>query len=180
MKVNSVVCLGGLGVFGNFLAFVNGAAAHVPTYGAFDLQVRANLCANEPQGFNLPCNVFFNSSTPSLNNSGKVAIKLDVIGSSQGVWFGGNQTGGIVYTSPSDAGVSDVWMNNLGYVVFPQTFSAQNGIYFYDSVANTSGLRTTLRVPCVSSRFFRGVCFALAFSIPADAAFVYLGWLVVA
>lgn len=120
------------------------AVAHVPEYKEFQLQVRSNLCANEPAGFNLPCNVFFNSSTPVLNDTGQVAIKLDVVGSSQGVWFGADGAGAIAYTSPADAFLSDVGMNNAGYVVFPQTFSAQNGIYFYDSAANTSGLRTSL------------------------------------
>lgn len=120
------------------------AVAHVPEYKDFQLQVRSNLCANEPQGFNLPCNVFFNSSTPALNDTGQVAIKLDVVGNSQGVWFGANGAGSIAYITPAEAIISDVGINDAGYVVFPQTFSSQNGIYFYDSALNSSGLRTTL------------------------------------
>ncbi len=129
------------------VAFASVAAhAHVPTYNTFQLQARSNLCANEAQGFNLPCSVFFNSSTPAINDHAKVVIKLDVIGSSgkQGIWYGGNGTGSIVYQSPVDASVSDPTLNNAGYAVFPQTLSSQNGLYYYNSQTQMSGLRSTL------------------------------------
>jgi hypothetical protein len=129
---------------GSILALSVAAAAHVPHYKEFQLQVRSNLCANEAQGFNLPCNVFFNSSTPAINDYGQVAVKLDVVGNSQGVWFGAEGAGSIAYTSPAGAFLSDVGLNNAGYVVFPQTDAPPNGIYFYDSVTNASGLRTSL------------------------------------
>jgi hypothetical protein len=118
----------------------------VPTYSTFQLHVRSNLCANVQEGtFNIPCNHFFNSSTPWTNNCGRIAVKLDVIGSTggQGVWSSVNAMGGIVYTSPADASVSDPTINNAGYIVFSQSLSSQNGLYFYNTRAMMGGLRTT-------------------------------------
>lgn len=117
----------------------------LPTYSTFELQVRSNLCVNEgPEVFNLNCNSFFTSGTPTLNNAGQVAIRLNAIGGSDsvGVWFGAVGEGGIVYTSPAGALVSDAVLNNNGRLVFPQTFSAQNGVYFYDAGDDTSGFLT--------------------------------------
>ena len=144
MSLKSNVGVQHVMLFGLLLPGGAAALAHVPHYKEFQLQARSNLCANEPQGFNLPCNVFFNSSTPAINDSGQVAIKLDVVGNSQGVWFGAAGAGSIAYVTPAEAIISDVGMNDAGYVVFPQTESSQNGIYFYDSASNSSGLRTTL------------------------------------
>lgn len=58
---------GSVALFG----FVQIALGHVPNYKNFQLQVRSNLCANEPQGYNLPCDVFFNSATPAINDAGQ-------------------------------------------------------------------------------------------------------------
>jgi hypothetical protein len=121
------------------------AIADVPTYTEFELQARSNLCVNEgPTVFNLPCDHFFTSGTVTLNNTGQVAIRLQVMGGAdtQGIWFGAEGEGDIVYTSPVGASVSDTVMNNHGYAVFPQTFSSLNGVYFYDSDADTSGFLT--------------------------------------
>ena len=132
---------------GSVLAFVgiftSIVRAEVPTYSTFELQARANFCANPSGSFNLQCNVFFANATPVINDSGQVTMKLDVVGSSQGIWFGGAASGAIAYTSPSDASLSDPWLNNAGYLVFPQTFSPNNGIKYYDSVAQESGHLTT-------------------------------------
>jgi hypothetical protein len=121
------------------------ALAQVPTYTTFELQVRSNLCVNEsPNVFNLPCDHFFTSGTPTLNDAGQAAIRLNVMGGSDsmGLWFGAAGSGSISYTSPAGALVSDADMNNLGYTVFPQTFSSLNGVYFYDHDTDTSGIRT--------------------------------------
>lgn len=128
-------------------AAASGATSHgqVPSYADFELQARSNLCVNEgPTVFNLPCDHFFTSGTVTLNDAGQAAIRLVVMGSSdsQGIWFGASGDGDIAYTSPAGAFVSDTVMNNDGYAVFPQSFSAQNGVYFYDSVSDTSGFRT--------------------------------------
>ena len=117
----------------------------LPSYATFELQVRSNLCVNEgPEVFNLNCDSFFTSGTPTLNNAGQVAIRLNAIGGtdSGGVWFGAAGGGGVVYTSPAGALVSDTVLNHHGRLVFPQTFSAQNGVYFYDAGDETSGLLT--------------------------------------
>lgn len=119
--------------------------AETPTYTEFELQVRSNLCVNEsPEVFNLPCDHFFTSGTVTLNNAGQVAIRLNVMGGADtsGIWFGESANGDIVYTSPEGAFVSDANLNNNGYVVFPQTFSSLNGVYFYDSATDTSGFLT--------------------------------------
>ena len=122
---------------------ISHVSAGVPTYSEFQLKVRSNFCVNPAGSFNLPCNVFFANATPALNDARQVAIKLDVLGSSQGIWFWDGKEGIIAYTSPADAGLSDPTINNSGYVVFPQSFSSQNGVYFYDHVAGTNGLLTS-------------------------------------
>ena len=62
------------------------ALAHVPTYSDFELQARANLCANPAEGtHNLPCNASISNSTASVNDDQQVAIKV----------FGGDGTNGI-------------------------------------------------------------------------------------
>jgi hypothetical protein len=122
-----------------------GALAHgdVPIYSTFELKVRANFCVNPSGSYNLPCNVFFANATPAMNDDQQIAIKLDVLGSSQGIWFGDGKTGEIVYTSPADAILSDPTINSNGYVVFPQALSPQNGIYFFDHGAGTNGFLTS-------------------------------------
>lgn len=117
--------------------------ADVPTYTVFELQARSNFGVNPSGSYNLPPNVFFNSVTPALNNAGQVAFKVSPVGKAQGVWFGAGGSGSIAYVSPNDAFISDVSLNNQGYVVFPQTFSSQNGIYFYDGATNSSGFKVS-------------------------------------
>jgi len=123
--------------------------AGVPTYNEFELQARSNLCVNTGGAdvFNLPCDAFFNSSTPAINN-GQVAVQLGVLPNSEadGVWFGADGAGEIVFTSESGASVSDVSLNNNGKAVFEIFFASQNGIFFYDSNTDASGLETTLPI----------------------------------
>jgi hypothetical protein len=130
-------------VFAFVLIYSSMAGADVPTYSTLELQARANFCGNPGGSFNLPCSTFFANATPVVNDVGQVTMKLDVVGASQGIWFGSAGVGAIAYTSPSGASLSDPWVNNAGYVVFPQTSSPSNGIKFYDNAGPTNGHLTT-------------------------------------
>lgn len=118
------------------------ARAAVPTYSHFQLQVRSNLCANPAQGTeNIPCDHFFGNGTPVINNAGQWCVKLDVMGSTgkQGILYGVNGTAQIVYSSQVDDTLSDPWINNNGRIVWPQYFSAQNGLFKYDVATASAG-----------------------------------------
>jgi hypothetical protein len=121
------------------------AHAAVPHYDVFQLQARSNLCANPGEGTeNLPCDYFFANATPALNDQGRWAVKLDVMGAtgSQGILTGIDGAAAIVYTSPADATLSDPWINNNGVIAFPQGFSSKNGVYAYDTGKGAGGLLT--------------------------------------
>jgi hypothetical protein len=118
------------------------ALAAPPTYVGYQLQARANFSG----AFNLPNATFFTNATPRLNSAGKVVIKIEVLNvtGSQAVWLGQNGSGGLVYTSPVDATISDASINNPGRAIFEQFFSSQDALFYYDSVTLTGGLATTL------------------------------------
>ena len=86
----------------------------------------------------------FTNGTPDLNDAGQVAIKLDVINNTgtQNL-LGTKAKGDTAYTSPVDASLSDATINAAGLVVFPQTFSAANGVYFFTAPDDSSGLLTS-------------------------------------
>ncbi|MGE3180352.1 MAG: hypothetical protein AB7N71_01880, partial [Phycisphaerae bacterium] len=116
--------------------------AALPQYDPPQLQCRANFSG----AFQLPNVTFFTNSTPSINDEAAVAISLGIVsGQDQdGIWYGGNGSGGIVFTTSLEAILSDVSLNDAGLIVGPQSFSSQDGIYFYDDSDMSSGLLTTL------------------------------------
>jgi hypothetical protein len=104
------------------------------------LQVRADTGGT---AFNLPNGSTFNSVTPTLNDLGKVAVKVNTIGltTSPGLWFGGQGTGGLVYNANDNAALlSDPYINIHNQISFPRfasTSAVDDGLYVYD---NSTGM----------------------------------------
>ncbi len=120
--------------------------AQVPAYREFELQARSNLSVNVNEGtYNLPPDTFFANATADINNNREVTFRLNIIeaGDEQGIFHASGGQGSIVYTSPAGAFLSDSTINNHGYIVFPRSFAAPNGVYFVDTLAQTSGLLTS-------------------------------------
>ncbi len=118
------------------------AAQTLPISYQIQLQVRADTGGT---AFNLPNGSTFNSVTASVNDLGKVAVKVSTVGltTSPGVWFGGQGTGALVYNAnDNDAILSDTYVNVHNQVSFPRfvsTSPADDGLYVYD---NTTGMTT--------------------------------------
>ncbi len=133
----------------SILAASGPVAADVPNYNTFTLHLRSNLCVNKGGAgspvFNIPCDTFFNSATPVINDEGSVAVSLTLIeaGDFEGVFVSDACGAGIVYTSTAGASVSDVSINNIGDVVFEQVFSSENGLWIYDDSNDTTARETT-------------------------------------
>lgn len=121
--------------------FSTAATAAFPDYEPPQLQCRSNFSG----AFNLPDTTFFTNGTPSLNDSGQVSISLGIVAGQdqEGIFLGANGVGGVVFTTVTGALLSDVSLNNNGLIVAPQTFSPQDGIYFYDDSDASSRLLTT-------------------------------------
>jgi hypothetical protein len=117
------------------------ALAGLPDYEQFELIARSGFTS----AYRLPVSHFFANASPELNDDRLVAFKLDVMGGTgtQGIFVGDVDAGDIRYTSPFDAGVSDPDINNDGMTVFEQSFSSNNGLYFYDHGDGSSGILTT-------------------------------------
>lgn len=125
------------------LVLAAGAFGNVPGYETIQLQVRSNFSVNPGGSYNIPGDHFFGSATPALNDNGQVSVLIGTIAGSAAkkVWFGGGGSGGLVYTSPDDAFLSDVAINNAGRIVFPQDFVSPSGVIFVDTAAgNTNGV----------------------------------------
>jgi len=124
-------------------------AADVPDYDTLDLRVRSNLCVNKggpgSPVFNLPCDTFFTSNTPDINDSGSVAISLGIVegGNTEGVFLWTSASADIVYESAGEASVGDVMMNNDGDIVWDQFFSNEDGLWLYDASTGTAARETT-------------------------------------
>ncbi len=137
MKWFVTIALAGL-----LLAPIQLPAQTFPINYQLQLQVRANTGGT---AFNLPNGSTFNSVSPSLNNSGNVAVKVNTVGltTSPGLWFGGHGAGSLVHnTSDTNAILSDPFLNNQNKVSFPRaasTSTADDGLYVYD---NASGMTT--------------------------------------
>jgi hypothetical protein len=129
-------------VIGSALLALTAFAAQLPDYdGSLELQVRSNIV----DGFNLPANSSFNSKTPSLADSGRVAVSLGIVGGdvdTVGLWLGGSGSGSLVWSDGSGALISDCSLNNAGLAIFPLTFASTDGLYFYDDSDGSSGLLT--------------------------------------
>lgn len=123
-------------------ASCSGAASALPQFVAYQLQARANFSG----AYNLPDATFFTNSTPRINDHLEVTFRIEVQAGSDAkfVWFGSNGNGGIAYTTPDGAFISDTSINAAGKVVFEQVFAPPDGLYFYDSGSMTSGFLTNL------------------------------------
>jgi hypothetical protein len=119
------------------------ATAELPDYqGALQLQARTNIV----DGYNLPPNSSYNSKSPSVADSGRVAISLGIVGGdvdTVGLWLGGGGSGSVVWSDGSGPLISDCSLNAAGLAVFPLTFASPDGLYFYDHSDGSSGLLTT-------------------------------------
>lgn len=115
-------------------------AIPVPSYATFELEARNNFTG----AFNLPDGAFFSSSTIDVSDAREVAIKIGVLTGldARAVWFGAEGAGGLVYTSPMGAFISDVSINRAGRVVFEQVFSTPDGLFVYDATAMSTSLLT--------------------------------------
>ncbi|MEM9554543.1 MAG: hypothetical protein AAGC60_09805 [Acidobacteriota bacterium] len=112
------------------------ALAAVPDYDEPRLVARTNFTG----AFMLPDGVFATNSTPSLADDGRVALYLSFMpGDVRGVFVEG---AGVAFTGEVGALLSDVSLNASGFVVFPQSFSSQDGVYFYDDADSSSGFLT--------------------------------------
>ena len=116
-------------------------AQALPINYQLQLQVRADTGGS---AFNLPNGSTFNSVTPSINDAGKVAVKVNTVGltTSPGLWFGGHGTGMLVYNANDNAAlISDALLNNINQASFPRfasTSPSDDGLYVYShSTGNT-------------------------------------------
>src|SRR3954454_9398445 len=77
---------------------VAASAPLLPINYQIQLQVRADTGGT---AFNLPNGSTFNSVSPSLNNSGRVAVRVNMVAltTSPGLWFGGHGVGSLVYNA---------------------------------------------------------------------------------
>jgi hypothetical protein len=127
---------------GSVLLVLTASAAELPAYdGSLELQVRSNIV----DGYNLPANSSFNSKTPSLSDSGQVAVSLGIIGGdidTVGLWLGRFGSGSVVWSDGGGALISDCSLNINGLAVFPLGFASPDGLYFYDDSDGNSGLLT--------------------------------------
>lgn len=122
------------------LVLANGASGSVPEYTDYELQARSNFGS----AYNLPAGSFFTNSTSDINDQASVTVKIvNIAGTdSQGIWFGGGGEGEIVYTSPTGAFFSDATLNNSDRVVFDQSYSSLDGIYYYNAVSGEGDFLT--------------------------------------
>ena len=117
------------------------ASALLPQHDPASLLCRANFSG----AYNLPNSAFFTNSTPALNEMGESAIHLSVLGNdTRGVFYHDGSVGGVAFEGPVGAFLSDVSINNSGRVVFPMSFSSQDGIWRWDAMGDTSGILTNL------------------------------------
>ncbi len=116
-------------------------AQPLPITYQIQLQVRANTGGT---AYNLPNGSTFNSVSPSLNNAGNAAVKVNTVGAttSPGLWFGGHGIGSLVYNSnDNNAILSDPFLNQSNQASFPRaasTSGADDGLYVYDNTSNAT------------------------------------------
>jgi hypothetical protein len=117
------------------LAASSGALAQIPTYDGLEVQVRSGAAS----GFNIPALYSISNSPPIINNSGDVSLRVFSPGA-MSMWFGNAQTGGIVYqTQDTEAIISNLDMNDEGYIVWSETFGNNApGVWQYDQTDGAS------------------------------------------
>jgi len=123
------------------IAALSGVAAALPAYDAPQLQARANFSG----AYNLPNAAFFTNSSPDINALGRVVLRIAVIAGteSDGLWYGGDGSGSILYYSPNneDSAIGDPTINDSSEIVASQSFTTPSGVI---RVAPDSGQPTTL------------------------------------
>ncbi len=130
------------------------SAQSLPITYQLQLQVRADLGGS---AFNLPNGSTFNSVTPTLNDAGKVAVKVNTVGltTSPGTWFGGQGAGMLVYNAnDNEAFLSDPFINSNNQVSFPRfgsTSFSDDGLYVYD---NATGVTTRVTNGPLGATFY--------------------------
>lgn len=127
------------------LATLSGAAlGAVPQYDAPQLQARANFSG----AYNLPNAAFFTNSSPEINDLGRVVFRVGVISgtNSQGVWYGGDGQGSILYLSPNveDSRVGDPTISATNEIVTDQSNASPAGVI---RIAPDSGAATVVINP---------------------------------
>ena len=111
------------------------AAQSIPIDYQLQMQVRA---ASGSSAFNLPNGSTFNSATASINDSGRVAVRVSTVGGtvSPGLFFGGHGAGGIVYNANDNSAIfGDAFLNNNNQVSFTRaasTTASDDGVYVYN------------------------------------------------
>jgi hypothetical protein len=107
---------------------LSGNAVALPEYSAPELQARANFSG----AYNLPNAAFFTNSTPDINALGRVVFRVGVIAGteSDGLWFGGDGEGAILYFSPNieDSAISDPSISDFNEIITAQSFAEPDGV----------------------------------------------------
>jgi hypothetical protein len=107
---------------------LSGNAVALPEYSAPELQARANFSG----AYNLPNAAFFTNSTPDINALGRVVFRVGVIAGteSDGLWFGGDGQGNILYFSPNieDSAISDPSISDFNEIITAQSFAEPDGV----------------------------------------------------
>lgn len=111
-------------------------AQTLPLNYQLQLQARADTGGT---AFNLPNGSTFNSVSPTLNDAGQVAVKVNTVGFtvSPGLFFGGHGVGSVVYNANDpNAFFSDAFINQANQVSFPRfssTNAADDGLYVFNA-----------------------------------------------
>ncbi len=139
-----LLALTGTSLLAACLVALSASGQTLPLDYQLQLQARADTGGT---AFNLPNGSTFNSVSPTLNDSGQVAVKVNTVGFTitPGLFFGGHGVGSVVHNpNDSNAFFSDPSLNQSNQVVFPRfssTNAADDGLYRYD---RTTGMTTRL------------------------------------
>lgn len=88
--------------------------------------------------YNIPIGSSWNSSTPTLNDEGEVALHIQAVAPSfrAGIWSGSTASGGIVALAADDDSLySDADINATGDIAWRRAESSQNGVMLYDATS---------------------------------------------
>lgn len=96
---------------------LGGACSPVVAVVPYDLQLVVRTGAGALPSFNIPLGSSVSSATPSLNDLGKLAIKLTSPNSLQEIWYG-DAAGGFQAHSIANLIISDASVNNDGRIVW--------------------------------------------------------------